>query len=551
MTATKFMDQPTIFSFLKEHYLFHTFKDEDVEKIARLFQPTTLQDGEMVYRKGQKGRNFFIVVSGEISLHFPDGMTTKVGWREHFGEEALLSGKPRLASAQAAGQTTLLSLHERPFHLLLETFPEIERMLVAINESDTLARTHPFSWVGKQERIRFIDRKHIVTFYASLVLPLLLAAFTSTVILLLHLDPLIFAPLSFLFYGGWVLWEWIDWGNDFYIVTSERVAWVEKVVWLQDQRREVPLQSVLTVNLATNQLQRIIGYGDVVIRTYTGNMPMNNSGHPEVLSAMIQEAHYVAQERYKKSETAKIDQTLRARLNAEEEETPPPALRQGESRRENEPVPQTTESITFLQQFLNLFRARYELDGVITYRKHKFVLFRKSWWLLLSFLALAAAFLARMVNLITSPSLSILGILFAFNFLILAYIFADWANDQFQLTRKQVIDIDRKPLGRETKRSALLENILSLDYKRKNMLQRLFNFGTVAINVGDIQLDFENVAKPKLVQNEIFEYYNTALKRKEREQAQRHRDDMVEFLAAYHRQREESEEESDPRDQSS
>jgi hypothetical protein len=117
------------------------------------------------------------------------------------------------------------------------------------------------------------------------------------------------------------------------------------------------------------------------------------------------------------------------------------------------------------------------------------------------------------------------------------YIFADWANDRFQLTKNQVIDIDRKPLGRETKRSALLENILSLDYKRDNLLQRLFNYGTVAINVGDIQLDFENVAKPKLVQNEIFEYYNTTLKRKEREQAQRHRDDMVEFLAAYHRQR--------------
>jgi hypothetical protein len=205
-------------------------------------------------------------------------------------------------------------------------------------------------------------------------------------------------------------------------------------------------------------------------------------------------------------------------------------------------LPQTSESMSLLEQFLNLFRARYEWNDVITYRKHKFVLFQRSWWLLLTYLTLWVAFFARLVKLILSPSLPLLSLLLAVNTLMLVYIFADWANDRFQLTKNQVIDIDRKPLGRETKRSALLENILSLDYKRENVLQRLFNYGTVAINVGDIQLDFENVAKPKLVQNEIFEYYNSALKRKEQEQAQRHRDDMVEFLAAYHRQRHDAEE---------
>jgi hypothetical protein len=116
----------------------------------------------------------------------------------------------------------------------------------------------------------------------------------------------------------------------------------------------------------------------------------------------------------------------------------------------------------------------------------------------------------------------------------LGYVFADWANDRFQITDKYIIDLDRKPFGRETKRSALLENILSLDYKRENIIQRLFDYGTVAINIGDIQLDFEYVAHPITVQNEIFERYNTVVKQKELEDAHRRRDDMVEFLAAYH-----------------
>jgi hypothetical protein len=530
------MDQPTIYSFLKGHYLFSSLQDEELEHITRLFKPVTLQKGEVLYRRGQRGRNFFIVVSGEISLHFGEGRKTHVGWREHFGEEALLSGQPRMASAQAAEQTTLLSLQDRAFHLLLKTFPAIERTLVAINNSDTLARTRSFSWVGEKEEIRFIDRKHVITFYTRLILPFLLALLSSAGIIVLNFNPFIFAPLSFLFYGCWVLWLWLDWGNDYYLVTSERVVWVEKVIWLRDQRREVPLGSVLTVNISTHQLQRLIGYGDVIVRTYTGNMPMKNAGHPTVLAALIQEAHYVAKERYKRTETAKIDETLRVRLK-EEEGQPPSSLVQDQSPTGEQAIPQTSESMSFFQKFLNLFRARYEWNDIITYRKHIFVLFLRAWWLLITFLTLLVAFFARMVNLILSPSLALLAILLAVNTLTLVYIFADWANDRFQLTKNQVIDIDRKPLGRETKRSALLENILSLDYKRDNLLQRLFNYGTVAINVGDIQLDFENVAKPKLVQNEIFEYYNTTLKRKEREQAQRHRDDMVEFLAAYHRQR--------------
>ncbi|MFN2280960.1 MAG: hypothetical protein ACK2TZ_03785, partial [Anaerolineales bacterium] len=78
--------------------------------------------------------------------------------------------------------------------------------------------------------------------------------------------------------------------------------------------------------------------------------------------------------------------------------------------------------------------------------------------------------------------------------------------------------------------------ILSLDYRRENIIQRAFDFGTVAINVGDIQLDFEYVAQPIAVQNEIFERYNAVIKEKELEEARRRRDDMVEFLAAYHQE---------------
>ena len=293
------------------------------------------------------------------------------------------------------------------------------------------------------------------------------------------------------------------------------------------------MQSILSVNISTTQLQRLFGYGDVIIRTYTGNIPMRNTAHPEILVDLIAEMQRHAKERALRTEKADINQTIRSRLGLDGDQAgldhEPEFIDL-----EMEGGPQITETISPLQEFFNLFRARYELNGVINYRKHVFILFRDSWWLWITFVALIIAFFARMVEMLTAPSLLILGWMLGINLLAIAYVFADWANDRFQITDTHIIDLDRKPFGRETKQSALLENVLSLDYKRENIIQRMFDYGTVAINVGDIQLDFEYVAQPISVQNEIFERYNAAVKQKELAEALKRRDDMVEFLAAYH-----------------
>jgi uncharacterized membrane protein YdbT with pleckstrin-like domain len=310
----------------------------------------------------------------------------------------------------------------------------------------------------------------------------------------------------------------------------------------------VPLKSILSVNISTNQIQRIIGYGDVIVRTYTGSIPMKNVSHPEVLVDQIALTRQAVLERARQTDTENINQAIRSRLGFDGE-TPPQSNQQEFHDLDLGGEPQLTETITPLQEFLNLFRARYELNGVINYRKHVFILIRNSWWLWLGFVILLVSFFARMVNLISNPSLTILGILLFINLAGLAYAFADWANDRFQITDNQVIDLDKKPFGRETKRSALLENILSLDYRRENIIQRLFDFGTVAINVGDIQLDFEYVSQPISVQNEIFERYNFVIRQKEDEQARQRRDDMVEFLAAYHQENTENSESSPDQDE--
>jgi len=527
------MDSKTIYSFLHEHFLFNYLTDEELGQIMPLFKPIVLEKGEILYRTGFPGRNFFLIVSGQIILQDDDQNSSVINAKGHFGEQAIFKEGLRSETAQALEKSVILAVNKRGFLAILTAYPSIKSRISGMKISDTILQNHDFSWIGADETVRFVDRKHINVFYTQMMLPLVFLILTGTGAVLLDLNLGLFLPITFLIFCLWSIWLWLDWRNDFYLVTSERAAWVEKVIWLHDQRREVPLQSILSVNISTNQIQRLFGYGDVIIRTYTGNIPMRNTAHPKMLLDLIAEAQEISKTRAQRIETADINQTIRTRLglsgNSTSLETDPEF-----TDLEMEGGPQLTETITPLQEFINLFRARYELNGVINYRKHIFVLVWNSWWLLLAFAGLGVSFFARLVGLLTYPSLPLILILLAVNLAALGYMFADWANDRFQITDKYIIDLDRKPFGRETKRSALLENVLSLDCKRENIIQRMFDFGTVAINVGDIQLDFEHVSHPITVQNEIFERYNTAVKQKELEDAHRRRDDMVEFLAAYH-----------------
>ena len=89
--------------------------------------------------------------------------------------------------------------------------------------------------------------------------------------------PVILGVGGILFAGVWVVWDFIDWRNDFYILTNQRVVWLERVIIFYYSRREAPLTHVLAVNVFSSWLGRIIGYGNVEVRTFTGSILMKNA----------------------------------------------------------------------------------------------------------------------------------------------------------------------------------------------------------------------------------------------------------------------------------
>jgi len=237
------MESNEIFAFLHEHFLFRYLTDDELGQILPLFNPIYLEEGEVLYRSGFPGRNFFLIVSGGLILVDENGNQIIKAAPGHFGENNLLKDLPRNESAVAREKTQILAVNKRGFLAILSAFPSIKSRLTAVRMSDHILGSFDFPWIGEEEDIRYVDRKHINVLYSQIILPLLFLLLTGIGAVLLRLNLVVFIPIILIISGLWSVWLWLDWRNDFYLVTSDRAAWVEKVIWLHDQRREVPLKS--------------------------------------------------------------------------------------------------------------------------------------------------------------------------------------------------------------------------------------------------------------------------------------------------------------------
>jgi CRP-like cAMP-binding protein len=86
-----------------------------------------LQDGETVFRQGETGDAFFMVVQGSVRILRGSHELAVLGPREGFGEMAILDQETRSATAVAAEPTTLLKIDRDSFDRLIEQNPSVAR----------------------------------------------------------------------------------------------------------------------------------------------------------------------------------------------------------------------------------------------------------------------------------------------------------------------------------------------------------------------------------------------------------------------------------------
>jgi hypothetical protein len=341
----------------------------------------------------------------------------------------------------------------------------------------------------------------------------------------------------------WVIWLAIDWSNDYYIVTNRRVVWLERVIGVYDSRQESPLTTILAVAVETDILGRALDYGDVIIRTFVGRIVFNNVSHPEQAQRMIEEYWNRTKEQAMGMEKEAMKEAIRRKLGLKA--APPPK----EAPLKKADFPRERGFLRILRLLgASRLRLRYEQGDTVIYRKHWFVLFRQAWIPILGTLGVTGLFLYRLFQLALVPEAFIslqggltvdawAGVLFIAFFPFMAWLIyeiADWSNDIYQVTNEQIIDLDKKPFGTESRNAAQLESILAIEYERIGILGEIFNYGTVYITVGGTKLAFEDVIDPASVQSDVNRRREALAARKRESQAAQERERMAEWLVAYH-----------------
>ncbi len=543
--------------FLRKIHLFHDLTDDQLLQVGERFVDESFDAGAVILTQGEPADSFYLLYSGKVLVHRrreggEQPLATLVAG-DYFGEMEIFGQRgARNASVTAVEPTLVLRISSKEFVEILNTYPTVKTSVELAITSRRLARTVRFKWLGKDEVVYFLARKHTFFLLQTLIAPVMALLIPAFLLLWGGLSrsttAAVIGVIALLVILGWLAWNIIDWGNDYYVVTNQRVVWLEKVIGLYDSRTEAPLSQILSVGVESDLVGRTLDYGNVLVRTFVGAIPFRHVLHPHQAAHMVEEYWHRIQQLSAQAEKEAFKDALRQRLGL----LKPPDEKQAAPKDEKKIVlPRLYKPNVIKLFFANLFKVRLEEGAVITYRKHWFVLARQVFLPSLILLGLSGLLAARFYTLANNPDLALiqtmadgsrgldtiaasLPLLMVPIFGWWVYQYLDWTNDIFRVTSDQILDIDRKPFGTEVRRAAPLDNILGTRYERLGFLGYILNFGTVYIDVGSAQFAFEDVLDPASVQSDIDSRRLLRISSKKEAERTAERNRMADWMAAYH-----------------
>jgi hypothetical protein len=534
-------DRNNIAEMLKRIHLFRGVDEQRLLSAADLMEPVNLGPSTLIYEAGDDPDYFYFVYDGRVRIlqhRRETGQSHQLGYMvegDYFGHELLESGWARQVTAETDTEVILLRISEANFIDILQIVPLLGKRLQLILDSYRLMLQLRFKWANPDEIFYFLARRHVLFLWVNILPPFSLGLITLSVLLYFYLvTNLSLTVLTIMFLSGigffaWFVWAFVDWANDYFIVSNQRIVFQERVVLLYDSRQESPNEAIQSTSINTTQLGRILGYGRVAIRTYIGTILFRDVANPEQVMALIQEQQVRSQSRSRQAELKAIETAVQRKIDQLPAATPPPPR----------PGPLPAKPSAFQRFMSDLLHLRYEMGGTILYRTHWFHLLGKI--LIPSVLLIGMTGFTIMILVYQTFPISILatcslmGILLVGVFLWWLYQYVDWHNDVYLITPDQIVDVDKKPLGRESRQAAPIKNILSIEYKRLGIIGLVLNFGTVYIRVGDQLLTFDNVYNPSEVQRELFHRLAARNYSERQSQAEAERQRIAEWIGAYHR----------------
>lgn len=543
------MDEPIneLVDLLSTIHIFSMLSGEQLFDLADRLDTQLFRAGEVLFSQGSQADGFYIISSGRISLRqggIENSDERAILQRgDYFGEEGLRLNQSRKLTAVAASNVIIHHIKSVQIEELSEIYPEISGPIRLSIDSYHLFLNQRLKWLAPRETVQFITRKHSMILLWRMVLPLFFGGFSLSITAFLNWglsNPNVFFEIVFILniiaILGWFIWTIIDWANDFSIITNRRIVSFEKVALFYESRQEAPLDAILSIETRTSQAGRIFGFGDILIRTFTGVIIFRYLAHHEFVIRLINEERSKAKILSRKYQRNTKEDLIRNRLGFNGRTFDP---FEDEILEEKEEVPPSVVSGRLSSLLATFFRLRCEENGIITYRTHWFILLKKVLSPTLLLFVLFLLFIFAAFGIFTLfPFINLLVFEIVTGLFLLVwwfYQYFDWRNDRYIITRDQIVDINKKPLGRENKRSAPIKNIQTVEYNRKGIISLILNFGTVFIRVGDTTFTFDYVYNPSETQSEIFSRYQKFLGDQKKSDQDNLRQEMSEWIEIYHR----------------
>ncbi len=528
---------------LKQVPLFAALSPDHLTHVAQIAARRSYAQGTVLFKQGEPGDALYIIDSGRVALH-QSGLPDKprgadyLGEGEPVGEDALLLGDPYSVSAQAATDVEVLAIGRRDFVRLLKQYPQIEQQLRPTPLVQERLHAPTFSWQDKDEPTLLLRKRHWFAFLRNLPIPLLILLGLSVAAWLLRQVNILTNPLGtalFIFTIPTLilLWFYLDWQNDYYLVTTKRILHEERVFLLYQTWEEAPLDKVTNTTVTRGFLGNMLGFGTLNVQTASlrGAMVLDHLPDPENVQEVISRQTSRLGSLLGQGEREDIRRRLQTHLTKVDRE-------QG---RALTPVPSPPEqlkpkagSLTRLLQLRSL-----EGDQVI-WRKHWVFLIRQSFLPLIALLATTAIIGISILRLTARYGISLFLvslILWVASLVWLWWRVEDWGNDLYIVTDQLIIDIEKKPLFfSEARRQATLDMIQNVSLRKEGLLPTLFNYGDVLIETAGVvgEFTFAGVGNPMQVQREIFRRVDTFNERRQRREAARDRDELSRWFGEYH-----------------
>ncbi|MFW6096514.1 MAG: cyclic nucleotide-binding domain-containing protein [Chloroflexota bacterium] len=308
--------------------------------------------------------------------------------------------------------------------------------------------------------------------------------------------------------GAVMILTWLDWRNDFFVITTRHIIHYEYNLSLRNFGtviKRTPVEQVQSVEVEIpNFLAYILDIGTARITTAAQSAVIYFDYIDD--PAAVRETLTRLQRRVRELDAGREQALMRESLESHFEAGSPFV-------EVEEPDDAATEPRR--EQGL-ISRLRYRFGGrivdgnVVTYRKHAFILLTAVRWPVLMGSILFLIFTAYLYFGV--DSLALWAVWFLAGLVNLGWFVwqvEDWRNETYQVTNRYVIDIDRQPFGTgESRKQAELSNVQNINSDRPGLLPTLFNYGNVYIETAGVSADmtFENVANPNQVQRDIFDH---------------------------------------------